>query len=55
MDQDKVTYVLLDLAGNVEEEKQMTPDEAKKRNEYLHEKESRFLRWAAIINCTWIR
>lgn len=41
----KYWYQLLDLAGNVEDEKEMRPAEQKKLNEALLNGE-RFLRWA---------
>lgn len=44
MEERAETYVLLDFGGNIEDEKSMTSEEAKKENEKLLEGE-RFLRW----------
>jgi hypothetical protein len=40
----KHIYALLDFGGNIEDEKLMTTDEAKKENDYLWTQE-RFLQW----------
>lgn len=46
MEEEKQPYVLLDWGGGIEDEKLMTPSEAKALNQLLIEKEPRLLRWA---------
>lgn len=46
----KQTYVLLDLAGNVEDEQEMTAAEAKKNNDFILEHEQRLIRWSLKKN-----